>query len=579
MPKQVGLRAAGPCWSESVGIRMSTDRYKIGEFTLDVSQGCLRRGDIEIALRPKSFALLQHLITHAGRLVTKDELLSKIWPNVIVTEDSLTRCISEARTALGDSGQTAIKTVSKRGYIFAGPVTQAADDPAVQPAPETTPVAANVFQRRPRTILLVVLGVVALAGSVWYAATRERPATEHPRLSLIVLPFTNLNADPAQDYLGDIITSELTTALSRLRGATVIAAGSALTLKGKPVDIKQLGADLNVRYALEGSVLHSEGSVRINARLIDTQTVKTRWSDRFDVNRGDLLRAQDEIVTRLASMLHGELIQADTGRRTTAHAPNLDADDLAMQCEAAPYRLDRAGLPGYELCERALAIDPDNVRALVQLAMFYGMRVSRVQSPDSAGDLERANGLVSRALEIDPGYYAAHCAKATVLEGQHRVTNGVAEAERCLALNPTYAGAYRNLALLHFFLAHPEQILEYADRGIHLSPRDPQTSTFLLMKGWAYMMLEQDEEGLVWFRRAAAASPQLPTILAGLTSELALTGRDAEARTTLAQYLALESTRTRTIAQWDYLPDDNAAFMKFHLRFKSGLRKAGMPER
>src|SRR6195256_2382789 len=149
---------------------MSTDRYQIGEFTLDVSQGCLRRGDIEIALRPKSFALLQHLITHAGRLVTKDELLSKIWPNVIVTEDSLTRCISEARTALGDSGQTAIKTVSKRGYIFAGPVTQAADDPAVQPAPETTPVAANAFQRRPRTMLLIVLGVVSLAASVWYAA-------------------------------------------------------------------------------------------------------------------------------------------------------------------------------------------------------------------------------------------------------------------------------------------------------------------------------------------------------------------------------------------------------------------------
>ena len=558
---------------------MSTARYKIGEFTLDVSRGCLRRDGIDVPLRPKSFALLEYLITHAGRLVTKDELLSKIWPNVIVTEDSLTRCISEARAALGDTEQTAIKTVSKRGYLFAEPVTRIDYNAVVQPAAEPTPVVGNVFQRPPRTILLMALGVVLVAASVWYAAIREPPVTEHPRLSLIVLPFANLNADPAQDYLGDIVTSELTTALSRLRGATVIAASSALTLKGKPVDIKQLGADLNVRYALEGSVLRSEGSVRINARLIDTQTVKTRWSDRFDVNRGDLLRAQDEIVTRLASMLHGELIQADTGRRTTAHAPNLDADDLAMQCEAAPYRLDRAGLPGYELCERALAIDPDNVRALVQLAMFYGMRVSRVQSPDSAGDLERANGLVSRALEIDPGYYAAHCAKATVLEGQQRVTNGVAEAERCLALNPTYAGAYRNLALLHFFLAHPEQILEYADRGIHLSPRDPQTSTFLLMKGWAYMMLEQDEEGLVWFRRAAAASPQLPTILAGLTSELALTGRDAEARTTLAQYLALESTRTRTIAQWDYLPDDNAAFMKFHLRFKSGLRKAGMPER
>jgi TolB-like protein/DNA-binding winged helix-turn-helix (wHTH) protein len=557
---------------------MSTDRYKIGEFTLDVSQGCLRRGDIEIALRPKSFALLQHLITHAGRLVTKDELLSKIWPNVIVTEDSLTRCISEARAALGDSEQTAIKTVSKRGYIFAKPVTQVPDDAVVQPVANTTPVAGQVFQRRPRTTLLIVLGVLALAAAVWYAAVRERPATEHPRLSLIVLPFANLNADPAQDYLGDIITSELTTALSRLRGATVIAARSALTLKGKPVDVKQLGSDLDVRYALEGSVMRSDGSVRINARLIDTQTVKTLWSDRFDVDRADILRTQDEIVTRLASTLHGELVQAETRRSRTTGASNLDAEDLAMQCEAATYRLGYAGMLNYELCERALSIDPGNVRALVQLATNYGYRVSRVQSPDAAADLERANVLVTRALEIDPGYYAAHCAKATVLEGQHRVPDGIAAAERCLALNPTYAGAYLRLALLHFFLAHPQKILEYADRGIRLSPRDPQTSTFLLMKGWAFMMLEQDEEGLVWFRRAAAALPPNPTIIAGLASELALTGRDTEARATLAQYLALESTRTRTITQWAYVPDDNAAFVKFHWRFKNGLRKAGMPE-
>ena len=556
---------------------MSTDRYRIGDFTLDVSQGCLRRGDIEVPLRPKSFALLQHLIIHAGRLVTKDELLSKIWPNVIVTEDSLTRCISEARAALGDTEQTAIKTVSKRGYIFAAPVIQAGD-PAIQPAPDMVP-ARSVLQRHSRTALLAAFGILSLAAAGLYAATGTRQAAELPRLSLIVLPFANLNADPAQDYLGDIITSELTTALSRLRGATVIAAGSALTLKGKLVDIKQLGADLDVRYALEGSVLRSEGLVRINARLVDTQTVKTLWSDRFDVDRADILRAQDEIVTRLASTLHGELVQAETRRSTTTGASNLDAEDLAMQCEAATYRPGGAGTPGYELCERALTMDPRNVRALVQLATFFGMRVSRVQSPNPQADLERANGLVARALEIDPHYYAAHCAKATVLEGQHRVPDGIVEAERCLALNPTYAGAYRTLGLLHFFLAQPDRMLDYADRGIRLSPRDPQTSVFLLIKGWAHLMLEQDEQALIWFRRAAAASPQMPTILAGLTSGLALTGRDTEARATLAQYLALEGTRTRTAEQWDYVPDDNAAFLKFHLRFKNGLRKAGMPER
>ena len=102
---------------------MSAERYLIGESTLDVSLGCLRRNGADVSLRPKSFALLHYLVTHAGRLVTKDELLSKIWPDVIVTEDSLTRCISEVRAALEDTGQTMIKTVSKRGYVFAGPVT------------------------------------------------------------------------------------------------------------------------------------------------------------------------------------------------------------------------------------------------------------------------------------------------------------------------------------------------------------------------------------------------------------------------------------------------------------------------
>jgi tetratricopeptide (TPR) repeat protein len=205
--------------------------------------------------------------------------------------------------------------------------------------------------------------------------------------------------------------------------------------------------------------------------------------------------------------------------------------------------------------------------------------VSRVQSSDPGADLERANTLVTRALEVDPGYYAAHCVKATVLEGKHRVPDAIAAAERCLALNPSYAVAYRVLGFLNFFLAQPEKMLEYADRGIRLSPRDPQTSYFLLIKGWAYFMMERHDDALIWLRRAAATSPETPIILAALTSELALTGHDAEARATLAQYLALKRTRSRTIAQWNYLPDNNPAFVQFDARFKSGLRKAGMPER
>ncbi|WP_456726778.1 winged helix-turn-helix domain-containing tetratricopeptide repeat protein [Bradyrhizobium sp. USDA 3397] len=552
----------------------------IGEATLDLSLGHLCRNGTEIPMRPKSFALLQYLVTHAGRLVTKDELLSKIWPDVVVTEDSLTRCVSEVRAALEDTDQTMIKTVPRRGYAYVGPVTKL-DDSVVGRAPVEAPAPEQYEIRKWRwaPALLAIAAIFALAVGAWYGILWRQQTSVPPRLSLVVLPFANLNGDPAQDYLGYVVTEDLTTALSRLRGSMVISAGSALTLKGK-VDIKQVGRELGVRYALDGSVLRSDGSLRINARLVDTQSLTTLWSDRFDVNRADLLRTQDEIVARLASALQGELMQAEVRRSPSDAASNVDAEDLAMQCEASAYRLTgEVTTPRLELCERALHIDPRNVRALVRLATYYGSRVSRVQSTDREADLELANTLVSRALEIDPGYYAAHCAKATVLEGRRRVSDGVAAAERCLALNPSSVDAYRALAILNFFLARPEQVLAYVDRGTRLSPRDPATPIFLLFKGWAYFLMGHDDEALVWLRRAAAASPETPIILAALTSQLALAGQDAEARATLARYLALPGTRTRAVVQWDYVPDDNPAFAQFHQRFRSGLRRAGMPER
>jgi TolB-like protein/DNA-binding winged helix-turn-helix (wHTH) protein len=560
---------------------MAADRYLIGESTLDVSLGQLRRDGAEIPLRPKSFALLQYLVAHAGRLVTKDELLSEIWPDVIVTEDSLTRCVSEARVAIGDTDQKMIKTVSRRGYAYVGPATKLHDDPGVSAAVEAPLLQKRHIGRwRWGPPLLATVALVTLAGGIRYGVFGGQQTSALPRLSLVVLPFANLNLDPNQDYLGDIVTEDLTAALSRLRGSTVISADTALTLKGRVLDIKQVGRELGVRYALEGSVLRNAGSLRINARLVDTQALTTLWSDRFDVNRVDLLRTQDEIVARLASALQGELMQAEASRSSSDAASNVDAEELAMQCEASSYRpAGEVAAPNLELCERALAADPRNVRALVRLATYYGSRVVRVQSPDPAADLEKADALVTRAIEIDPGYYAAHCAKATMLAGRHRVEDGIAAAERCLALNSSYVGAYTILASFHFFLARPDKILEYADRGIRLSPRDPQKSIFLLFKGWAYFMMGHDDEALLWLRRAAAASPETPTILAALTSQLALAGQDAEARTTLARYLALPGTRTRTVAQWDYVPDDNSAFAQFHQRFRSGLRRAGMPER
>ena len=563
---------------------MATDRYRFGPFMLDASRASLHRGDAEIKLRPRSFALLQHLLSHAGRLLTKDELLSALWPGVVVTEDSLTRCISEVRAALGDDAQTLIKTVPRRGYLFAGAVTDAGHDTPVPPPADAalpTPTVAANRRRSPLARWLAFTGAVLIGLALWvFTTTQRHPAPR--RLSLIVLPFASLGRDAKQDYLADIVTDDLTIALSRLHGATVIATASAVTFKGKPVDLRQIGTELAVRYALQGSVQRTADRVRISARLMDTQTASSLWADQFDLDRADLLKTQDAIVTRLANALDAELVIAESNRSSRESVnthTTLDAEDLAMQCDAAAgLQQGESGAPSYDLCEQALQLDPGNVRALVRLALYYGDRVERMQSLDPKADLARARGWVTQALRMAPRYCAAHCADAVVLAGEHRVRDAITAAEHCLALNPSHACGYRILATFHFFLAEPQRSLAWVDRGMRLSPRDHQMAAFLLFKGWGHFMPGQDAEALTWLRQAAAASPDSPSILAPLVSVLALTAHDEEAQAMLARYLSLKRTRSRTLAQWDRQPDSNPAFAQFAERFKSGLRRAGMPE-
>jgi adenylate cyclase len=156
------------------------------------------------------------------------------------------------------------------------------------------------------------------------------------RLSIVVLPFVNLGGDPAQDYLADVITEELTTSLSRIAGSFVIARSTAFTYKGKPIDVRQLGRDLGVRYALEGSAQRSDNRARVTVQLIDAESGAYLWSDQFDANIADLLEMQDEIVKRLSGPLELRLIDVDAARISRTPPANVDAQDLALQCMAFP---------------------------------------------------------------------------------------------------------------------------------------------------------------------------------------------------------------------------------------------------
>src|SRR5262245_29082436 len=361
------------------------DVFQFEGYTLDLRRGCLRAADREIELRPKSFEMLRYLVANAGRLISKDELVKAVWPHTTVGDESLARCMSDLRHALGDDDQRIIKTVLRRGYVFAAPVSVG--------APESSGATARSPDER-----------VAEPGKPIPSSTVATAPQSRPRLSLVVLPFANLSGDPAQDYLADVITEGLTAYLSRIRDSFVIARTTAFAYKGKAVDVTEVGRALGVRYVLEGSAQQAGTRVRVSAQLISADSGAHLWADQFDADRVDLLQMQDAVVTRLARALEIELAAVEAARISRTRPANFDAEDMAVRGEAivlAHGVFRDEAQTGFALCERALEIDPDNVRALSILADKFASRVTSFLSTDRDADIRRADELVSRALRAD----------------------------------------------------------------------------------------------------------------------------------------------------------------------------------
>jgi tetratricopeptide (TPR) repeat protein len=358
-----------------------------------------------------------------------------------------------------------------------------------------------------------------------------------------------------------------------------------MTFKGKPVDAKAIGKDLGVRYVLEGSVQPSGGQMRVNAQLIDAESGAHLWAEQFDTPRADLLQMQDEIVTRLARAMALQLPQAEAARLKRKPAANANAEDLALQCEGALLKggfIGKEADAAYLLCERALAIDPNNDRVLGLLSTKYWNLVGMGVSADPKADLMRADELASRAIALNPNQDGHHVAKAMIRLNQARYDESVAENERALALNPSNVFAYASLGWDYAFQGQYEKGLEYFDKAIRLSPHDPAMGVWLDSKSGAYFALKQYDQAIEWARRAVVIDPSFG---ADLVAPLALSGREAEACEALRRYLALPSSvQPKTIAAWkaynDHFVNANTdpRVLEVNDRFYEALRKAGMPE-
>jgi TolB-like protein len=398
-----------------------------------------------------------------------------------------------------------------------------------------------------------------------------------PRLSIVVLPFSNIGGEPEQDYFVDGVTESLTTDLSRINGSFVIGRHTAFTLKGKAVDLKQIGRELNTRYVLEGSVQRGGNRLRVNVQLTDAETGNHLWAERFDKPVVDLFDMQDEIVSRLANALNTQLVEAEARRAERTLHP--DAMDLYFQGRACLYKgLTRARLgQARGFFERALALDPGNIEALVGTAVVDFNRGANFFTDDRAAPFATAEASLIKALSAAPQHAQAHISLGAVHIYTARAAQGIAECEQALALDRNLAQAHAFIGMAKNFLGRSEETEADIKEALRLSPRDIFANRWMMFAGAAKLWHGADAEAVGWLRRSIDANRNFPLAHFHLATALALQGRLDEARAAAKAGLTLDPGFTIRRYRANAL-SDNPNYLAGRERSYQGMHIAGVPE-
>ena len=447
--------------------------------------------------------------------------------------------------------------------------------------PGATPRGAPRAWRRPVLlgVLAVVLAVVLGLG-VRLALHREQPV-DRPRLSIAVLPFGNLSGDPGQDYFSDGLTEDLTTDLSRIEGAFVIARNTMQTYRGKGVDVRQLGRELGVRYLIEGSVQRAERQVRVTAQLIDAETGAHLWAERFDRGAEDLFSFQSEVTGQIARALNLQLKEAESQRATRGRPENLEAIDYARKAWAELWNkppTKETNDQAVAYLEKALALDPQVPEIWTNLSYAHSRAVVSRWSTSRPEPLRLAREAGERAVALNPRSADAHYVLGFAIRAQGDIDRALEENETAVILNPNHAPGHAGIGICWIMRGRPREALPYFDRAFRLSPRDPLRAGWHTWVGLAYMMLGDDRKALEESKRSAAANPKSVGAFTLQAAALALLGREVEARTALAvrQQLGPPGLTLTTIKEGTQ--SDYPEYSRLMERYYEGLRQAGLPE-
>jgi TolB-like protein/Flp pilus assembly protein TadD len=491
--------------------------YRFDRFALDLGRGALLAGDVECPLRPKSFALLKYFVENAGRLISRDEIMKAVWPGVLVTEDSIAQCVMEIRRTLGDEEQRLLRTLPRRGFLFAAErphtETPAADVP---PVPDGDPAEAV-----------------------------PRPPTGRPMV--VVYPFDSLDGNPERAYFADGLTADLVTDMTRFQSLHVVsphrrawrsAAGQPETPWASPTPPPGAG------YLVNGSVRLSGDAIRVTAQLGDAQNGAGLWADRFDRRLDDLFSVQEEVADRLAAHLVSH-VELERIRRSRRRPPSsLDAYDLCLRGRELHHRATEADtLAARTMFDRAIAADPEYAPAYAWQAFTVQRGYTHLWGePRGRAAANQALQLARRAVELEPGSALCLARLAFILLLNASWDEALELGRAAVMANPCDGEARYSYAGVLAAAGDPAMAVREFRLAISLDPFERPALRALL--GRALLLSGSREEALAELRYAAARLPTYGPGLQMLVIAAAEAGQMDEAGSALRRLMSLGPYKT-----------------------------------
>jgi TolB-like protein/DNA-binding winged helix-turn-helix (wHTH) protein/Flp pilus assembly protein TadD len=500
--------------------------YEFGPYRIDTEERLLHRDGELVALPPKAVVTLLVLVTNAGRMVEKDDLMKAVWPDTFVEEGALARNISLLRKALGDTGDEAayIETIPKRGYRFVAPVRAiagnshgaAVDSESVEPSP--APVAVAPSRRVMKwTAVGAVLVVAALAVAAYLMRGRQAvsaPSVQAPEAALAVLPFRSFKSDPSQDYFADGITQALITDLAKLGNLRVISLASESSQGQATEALNALVRNRSVHLCLTGTILRSESRVRIDAQLIDPSTRAVHWANYYERDITDVLALESEVAEAIASEIQVS-IRAEAKPPKVRYAvthQKIDPGTLDLYLRGRYFwnRRTEEGLKrAARYFQQAIAADPTYALAYTGLADSYALLGSiGIDGMPPTKAMPLAKAAAQKALEMDPEQAEAHVSLAYVkLSYDWDLPGASKEFARALALNPSSATAHHWYS--HYFMAAGDLNKATAEmqEALHLEPLSPSIN---LGVGWCLYYSQQYDKAIEQYRAVVEMDPSFP---------------------------------------------------------------------